>query len=93
MKKSMPEPSWPSTGSSLQHEVGLVVQPALRFRLSPVSLVDAQQVVSWFSYHVWLIVAGPSRTKPGSKIRSSASRPASITAGLVNPTSPVVQAS
>ena len=60
---------------------------------SPVSSLIASMELIGMSYHSWLIVAGPPRTKPGSKIRSSASRPASITAGLVNPISPVVQAS
>ena len=55
--------------------------------------VDSSRWLNWLVNHSSLIVAGPPRTKPGSKIRSSASRPASITAGLVNPISPVVQAS
>ena len=86
-KKSMSSPIRVPGGTSLSMKLAWWCSQHCRlgFARHGVALQHVEQLV------VEVLIAdraGPPRTKPGSKTRASASRPASITAGLVNPTSP-----
>ena len=89
--RTPPIPS-PAGQVALQHEVGLLMHPALRFGCARPA-VGVKHVIELTAP---VLVADARQTAPdvsGLETKLSARRPASITAGLVNATSPRVHAS